>query len=160
MARSASSSPNVLGAPRHFKPSQGVPNRSKPFSEKKDGFIIFILHVANAGLPTSLWNYKAYVNLVGQDGQIHEMDASIPSLEITRTNQVMTLVGPFMATRDNYLLDALSSTPMQSGASGSYWVEVHINGLSDIPTGTHVFITFDDVFDRETKIDYIWTPNE
>ena len=109
-------------------------------------------------LSLDLFNYKSYIILIGQDGKEHEMDASIPSV-VTKTNEsVMTIVGPVNITKGNFLIDALSFTPLASGAAGNYWLLVHVNGINEIPTGTHIVISFTDVFERETKIDYIWTP--
>jgi hypothetical protein len=121
--------------------------------------MIFVLRVSNSGPPTTLWNYKAYINLIGQDGKEHEVDASIPSQIIQTTNNIiMTLVGPITLTRDNFLLDALSFKALQTGDAGNYWLVIHVNGIPEIPPGTHVVITFTDIFGREIKIDHIWAP--
>lgn len=119
---------------------------------------VFVLRISNSGMPTTLWNYKAYINIHGQDGKDHEMDASIPSI-VAKTNNVMqTIVGPINLTKEDFLLDALSFKPIETGAAGYYWLVIHINGIPEIPVGTHVFISFTDALGREIKVDYPWTP--
>jgi hypothetical protein len=138
--------------------SQGMSLTPENKTMQSGADMIFVLRVSNSGAPTTLWNYKAYINLIGQDGKEHEMDASIPSTIIRTNNVIMTLVGPITLTKENFLLDALSFDPMQTGAAGNYWLTIHINGMAEIPTGTHVIITFNDVLGRETKIEHVWMP--
>ena len=115
-----------------------------------------VVRISNQGAASSLWNYKAYIVLPGGK----EIDASIPSLKIPKSSNVIpTLFGPYKCAKENFLLDALSFSPMESGASGNYWLLIHVNGITEVPSGTHFIISFTDVFVRETRIDYIWISN-
>jgi hypothetical protein len=71
---------------------------------------------------------------------------------------IPTVVGPMPQTKQNFLMTGLSTEPLANGAAGNYWVEIHVNGLSELPAGTHIFITFHDVYNRYTTNDYMWEP--
>jgi hypothetical protein len=118
---------------------------------------MFVLRVCNSGPPTTLWDFKSHVILSEQGGGEREIDAIIPSMIIPKTNNALqTIIGPYVPTKENFLLDALSQRPLETGAAGNYWLLVHINGINEIPIGTHVIITFHDAYGRETKIDHMW----
>jgi hypothetical protein len=113
-----------------------------------------VLHIANAGDPTTIWDCQTYIILPGGK----EMDASMPSLLVTTNQTVPSVIGLIKITKENFLLNALSTTPLATGAAGNYWIEIHVNGINEIPAGTHVFVTFHDVYNRPTVIDYMWEP--
>lgn len=118
--------------------------------------VAVILHISNAGEPTTIWNCQTYAILPGGK----EIDATIPEVVVSTNQSVPTLIGMVQLNKTNFLLDALSTTPLATGASGIYWVAVHINGISEIPAGTHIYITFDDAYNRKTKVDYMWEPGQ
>jgi hypothetical protein len=119
----------------------------------------FVLHVYNSGEPTTAWGFNSYIVL--PDGK--EMDASIPSVLVEPDKDlgiIPTSVGNYKLSGDKFLLNALAFTPMATGAAGDYWLTVHVNGLSEVQSGTLFVITFKDVFNRTTTIQDRWIPNQ
>lgn len=136
--------------------SQGIPNSLENRTIETGADLGVIIRVSNAGEPTTLWDYKCIIILPGQNGR--QIDAMIPS--VIMSNQVIpTIVGPIKMTKENFLLDALSSNPLPTGAAGCYWLDIHVNGLHEVPLESHIIISFHDVIGRETKIDYILSAN-
>jgi hypothetical protein len=149
---STNPNPNI-----NFTTLQGVVDSVQKKTIESGTEFAVAIRIANAGPPTTAWNYRAYIILPGQDSK--EIDAIIPGLLLEKAGDISTAFGRVKATKENFMIDALSSTPLATGAAGIYWMEIHINGIKEVPLGTHVVITFTDVFDRVTKVDYIWAQN-
>jgi len=73
---------------------------------------------------------------------------------------MLTAVGPYKLEGDKYLLNALASTPLETGAAGNFWMEIHINGLNEVPLGSLIIISFEDVYGHVITIQDNWTPSQ
>jgi hypothetical protein len=127
--------------------------------------MLFIIRVVNKGAPTTAWNWKASVTLPGGG----KMDAQIPSIAHFGSGSgdtsspmppLPTAYGPYKLKMEDNLLGALASSPLASGAGKQGWVVVHVNGLTEPPTGATFTISFEDVFGRQTKVEDLWQPGK
>jgi threonine dehydrogenase-like Zn-dependent dehydrogenase len=116
--------------------------------------MLFIVRVVNPGAPSVAWNWKASVVLLGGS----KLDATIPGVVMAQNQSTPTIVGPFTATAENNLLQALASRRLETGASIMGWFVVHVNGIDSAPEGAHFIVTFDDAFGNQTTIDDCWIP--
>ena len=136
---------------------QGMSSGPTTTSVLNGADVLFVLHIANAGAPTTAWGFRA--DIIPPSGE--KMPAMIPSLTIPDGGQVPlipTATGGYRTEPDNYLLDSLSFTPLQTGAANNYWLLIHINGITKIESGTVIIITFQDVYGRTVTIQDKWIP--
>lgn len=118
--------------------------------------VLCVIRIMNSGMPSTAWNWKAHIVLVGGT----KIEASIPSVAVNEGQSIPTIAGPFSPTYQNHLPDALAFVPLQTGGGTNCWLALHINGLDKIPEGAHFIITFNDVNDKEVRIEHVFTPGE
>jgi hypothetical protein len=115
--------------------------------------MILVVKIDNSGQPSVAWNWKSFVELPGGS----KIEAYIPGLSFPSNTVFQTVVGPIQATAQNNLIQSMSVTPLQTGAGFIGWMMIHVNDITTLPPGSRIFLSFDDVFGRETKIEFLWT---
>jgi|GEM_PF-4239389 len=112
-----------------------------------------IVKIDNSGQPSTAWNWKAHVEIPGGS----KLEARIPGVSIQSNTIVQTVVGPFTIAPENNLISSLSVNPLPTGAGTIGWLMIHVNEISAIPEGARIVLTFEDVFSRPTKVQFVWT---
>jgi hypothetical protein len=117
--------------------------------------MLFVIRVSNSGPPTTAWGWN--ISAILPNGG--KMDVQIPSVSGFTVNAPLpTVYGPYNLKLEDNLLDKLASSPLAFGGSAEGWIAVHLNGLTEVPSGTKFIITFSDVFGKQVKIEHIWVP--
>jgi hypothetical protein len=116
--------------------------------------ILFIVRIVNTGPDTTAWNWKAGVAIPGGS----TLEGTIPSVSELADVILPTVIGPYKPTKDNNLLQVLSTHPLKTGDTITGWLVMHVNGLDSTPNDCHFIVSFEDNFGRQIQIDDHWQP--
>lgn len=128
----------------------GVPQK---IDEKGVNFLV-VAKVDNPGQPSTAWNWKVTAILDGGT----RLPALIPSVTFPQPFTIDTIIGPYSCKMEDNLLQSLSVNPLPQGSSKIGWLMFHISGISELPIGSQIQISFENVFGRKTVIEHPWDP--